>query len=219
MKIDMHDQNTQLDHDDVDLLLPWFVNNTLADMERLHVQRHVESCTACQDSVALLQKMQRSAQTDSAVPILPTPRSDELMSAITMDEPRQTSKNWWPAVALAASVAVILLVATLVVDSTALAPDPEVRFETATSGEGEAAQMDYVMAVEFEPGTTATNRLQAFEVYSVAEFVAESEPDTYRIMIRLPVSSLEDLERVKSDMESHADIRSVRILALQLPMK
>ena len=215
----MHEQITQLDHDEVDLLLPWFVNDTLAGAQRQHVQLHVESCTTCQESVALLQEMQGAAQTDAAVPMVPSPRMNDLMSAIAMDEPRQTSRNWWPAVALAASVAAILLVATLVVDNPELAPDPEIRFETATSGENAAAVMDYVMAVEFEPGTTAINRLQAFEAYDVAEFVAESEPDTYRIMIRLPVSSLEDLERVTNDMESHADIRSVRILALQLPMR
>ncbi len=214
----MHEQITQLDHDEVDLLLPWFVNNTLAGAQRQHVQLHVESCTTCQESVALLQAMQSAAQTDTAVPMVPLPRMNDLMSAIAMDEPRQTPRNWWPAVALAASVAAILLVAMLVVDNPALAPDSEVRFETATSG-ADAALMDYVMAVEFEPGTTAINRLQAFEAYDVAEFVAESEPDTYRIMIRLPVSSLEDLERVTNDMESHADIRSVRILALQLPIR
>jgi len=214
----MHEQNTQLDHDEVDLLLPWFVNDTLADAERQHVQRHVETCSACQDSVAVLQKIQDAAQTDSAVPMVPSPRMNDLMSAIAADESRRAPRRWWPAAAIAASVAAVLLVAMLVVDNPALPPDPGVRFETATS-EGAAALMDYVMAVEFEPGTTAINRRQAFEVYDVAEFVAESEPDTFRIMIRLPVSSLEDLERVRNEMESHADIRSVRILALQLPMR
>ncbi|MDH3276355.1 MAG: zf-HC2 domain-containing protein [Gammaproteobacteria bacterium] len=215
----MHEQITQLDHDEVDLLLPWFVNDTLAGAQRQRVQLHLESCMACQDSVALLQRMQSAAQTDAAVPIVPSPRMNDLMSAIAMDEPRQTPRNWWPAVALAASVAAILLVATQIVYNPALAPDPEVRFETATSDADAVGLMDYVMAVEFKPGTTAINRLQAFEAYDVAEFVAESKPDTYRIMIRLPVSSLEDLERVTNDMESHADIRSVRILALQVPMR
>ncbi|MDH3416037.1 MAG: zf-HC2 domain-containing protein [Gammaproteobacteria bacterium] len=215
----MHEQITQLDHDEVDLLLPWFVNDTLAGAQRQRVQLHLDSCMACQDSVALLQRMQSAAQTDAAVPIVPSPRMNDLMSAIAMDEPRQTPRNWWPAVALAASVAAILLVATQIVYNPALAPDPEVRFETATSDADAVGLMDYVMAVEFKPGTTAINRLQAFEAYDVAEFVAESKPDTYRIMIRLPVSSLEDLERVTNDMESHADIRSVRILALQVPMR
>ncbi|MDH3350113.1 MAG: zf-HC2 domain-containing protein [Gammaproteobacteria bacterium] len=214
----MHEQDTRFDHDEVELLLPWFVNDTLARAERQQVQRHLEVCTTCQDSIAVLQKMQDAARTDAAIPMVPSPRIDDLMSAIAADDLRRAPRRWWPAMALAASAAAILLAAVLIANNPAVAPESGVRFETATS-ESAAALMDYVMAVEFEPGTTAIKRRQAFEAYDVAEFVAESEPDTYRIMLRLPVSSLEDLERVTNEMESHADIRSVRILALQLPMR
>lgn len=214
----MHEQDIQLDHDDVDILLPWFVNGTLDDGERKRVQRHVGSCATCQNSILVLQSMQGAALKDSAVPIVPLPRTNDLMTAIVGDKPGRTPRSWWPAVALAASVMAVLLVAMLLINYQDIGSGPETRFETATS-ESTVASIDYVFAVEFEPGTTAIEREQAFDRFSRVEFVAEIQPNTYRVMVPLPASSLEELERLRYEMESHDDIRSVQILALQLPMR
>ena len=54
----MSDNKQLHDHDEIDLLLPWYVNDTLEPAEHDRVTRHVTSCAECRESVSLLAEIQ-----------------------------------------------------------------------------------------------------------------------------------------------------------------
>ena len=76
-------ENSQMqDHDEIDLLLPWFVNETLDPVEHDRVIAHLATCSICQDSVALLTDVQAAVVRHKATPIVPQPRVNELLDSI-----------------------------------------------------------------------------------------------------------------------------------------
>lgn len=202
-------------HDDIEQLLPWFVNDTLDEDERQLVTTHVSTCVECRASVELLRRMQAIAQDESPAPMVPTPRSDTLIAAISAKQISKPFDGWW-GLALAASLAAVLLVSIMYFQP----PETETpnRFETATS-EGTTATMSYEFAVQFEPGTTAAERQQVFDAVAEAEVGVQIEPGIYRVTVRLPIFSLDELEKFSEDLESQANVRSVNVLALKLPVR
>ncbi len=73
----MTDNRQIHDHDEIDLLLPWYVNDTLDATEHDRVAKHVVSCAKCQESVSLLTDVQAAVVTNKATPIVPQPRVND----------------------------------------------------------------------------------------------------------------------------------------------
>jgi anti-sigma factor RsiW len=64
--------NGQTSHADVDELLPWYANGTLASDEREAVERHLDQCTRCQNELTLLREVASTArEAVAAVPAVP----------------------------------------------------------------------------------------------------------------------------------------------------
>ena len=68
----MSDNKQLHDHDEIDLLLPWYVNDTLEPAEHDRVARHVAICAECQESVSLLAEIQTAVVRNKATPIVPS---------------------------------------------------------------------------------------------------------------------------------------------------
>ncbi|WP_233840355.1 zf-HC2 domain-containing protein [Dyella sp. 2HG41-7] len=51
-------------HAEADRLLPWYVNGTLADDQRLHVEQHLVECAQCQREAAWLRTVQEELAGD-----------------------------------------------------------------------------------------------------------------------------------------------------------
>lgn len=60
-------------HAQADRLLPWYVNGTLEEHERVQVEQHVAACAQCQDEVAWLHSLRDAfavqAERDDAAPM------------------------------------------------------------------------------------------------------------------------------------------------------
>lgn len=54
-------------HDEVAILLPWYVNGTLAGEERLRTKTHIEHCPACREELAR-QRLLASHVADAPIP-------------------------------------------------------------------------------------------------------------------------------------------------------
>ncbi len=59
------------EHEDVVLLIPWYVNDTLSDRDRSKVEGHLAACAACRDELALERRIHEGMSVDSPVEYMP----------------------------------------------------------------------------------------------------------------------------------------------------
>ena len=205
------------DHDEIDLLLPWFVNGTLEPAEHDRVAAHLVNCELCRESIALLSELQSAVVRNKATPIVPSPRIDNLLDAIDAVTPPRHSYWGQSRSKIAAAVAALLLITAVnfsIQDD--LAESPQI-FETATSTQ-QGAAMDYVLSIQFEPVTSAAERERLLQDIEARDISGGIDEGAYRVIVQLPAASLEELDRYTSILESRSEIRSVNVVALQLPV-
>ncbi len=206
------------DHDEIDLLLPWYVNDTLEPAEHDRVSKHVATCAECRDNVSLLAEIQAAVVRNKATPIVPQPRIDELLDSISTGNPlrhldRQQSRTFF-----AAAAVTLLLIATLILsnqDDRSAIPQ---RFETATSSQ-DSASMDYVLTIQFESGTSPADRDRVLQDIGARDVSGGSDEGSYRVIVQLSAASLEELDSYTGDLESLSEVRFVAVIALQLPVR
>lgn len=214
----MTEKTTSEDHEQIGLLLPWFVNNTLDSTERDVVQRHLANCDECKEHLSLLSSVQSAVSKNSPTPIVPTANISELLESIEKEvsplAPGPVSRRL---IGLVASVFTVLIVTTLVLISHHRPEELSNRFDTATSV-NQLAAMDYVLNIKFATDTTPTVRDRILQDIHATDIAVTEGDGTYRVTVSLQVSTLEDLERYTHDVESLQPVQSVEVVALQLPL-
>ena len=211
--------NRQLhNHDEIDLLLPWYVNDTLERAEHDRITEHVATCAECQESVSLLAEVQAAVVRNKATPMVPQPRVNELLDSISADNSlrhrdRQQSRTFF-----AAAAVTLLLIATLIFSNQEDRSGIPQQFETATSSQ-DGASMDYVLTIQFEPGTSPTDRDRVLQDIGARDVSGGSNEGAYRVVVHLSAGSLEELDRYIGTLESLSEVSSVDVVALQLPMR
>ena len=207
------------DHEQVNLLLPWFVNNSLDRTERELVKEHLADCVECQDEVSLLSSVQSAVSKSSPTPIVPSADVAKLFNSIddnvTNRRARALSR---PAVALAASLATAFLAVSFILVYQNQTEEPPTRFQTATSA-GQVSAMDYVLNVEFAPGTVAADRDKVWREIDARNIAPAEAAGIYRITVNLRVSTIDELKRYTQDVESLPAVRSIEFIAMQLPLE
>ena len=213
----MSENMQKLDHVEIDLLLPWYVNDTLEPAEHDRVAAHITTCATCQENVSLLSGIQSAVVRNKATPIVPQPQVDDFLNTIDAGTPSH-QRNWrQPRSMIAAAVAALLLMTAVILSNRDdLTATPQI-FETATSMQ-QAAAMDYVLSIQFEPGTLAAERARVLQDIQARDISGGIDEGAYRVIVQLPAASLEELERHTSVLESMPEIRSVNVVALQLPV-
>ncbi len=206
------------EHDEIDLLLPWYVNDTLEPAEHDRVSKHVATCAECRDNVSLLAEIQAAVVRNKATPIVPQPRIDELLDWISTGNPlrhldRQQSRTFF-----AAAAVTLLLIATLILSNQGDRSAIPQRFETATSSQ-DSASMDYVLTIQFESGTSPADRDRVLQDIGARDVSGGSDEGSYRVIVQLSAASLEELDSYTDDLESLSEVRSVAVVALQLPVR
>ncbi len=214
----MTDMSLNFDHHDIDLLLPWYVNGTLDSVEQDRVANHVAVCAICRDSVSLLTGVQSAVANNIATPILPKPRVDEFQELIDA-RPSLQQRDWRrPGITLIVSAAALLLVFVLLFTILQDVADVPQRFETATTQQS-AVTMDYVLSIQFESGVSLVDRERLLQLIEARDIYRGGEQNTYRVIVQLPSTSLEELEQYTDDLETLSEVKSVSVVALQLPMR
>jgi len=214
----MTDNRQIHDHDAIDLLLPWYVNDTLDATEHDRVAKHLATCGECQESVSLLTDVQAAVVTNKATPMVPQPRVNELLNAISTGNPLRHGDRQQSKIFFAAAAVTLLLVATLILTNPDDRSGIPQQFETATSSQ-DGASMDYVLSIQFESGTSPTDRVRVLQDIGARDVSGGSNEGSYRVIVQLSAASLEELDRYTGDLESLSEIRSVSVIALQLPVK
>ena len=209
--------NTQL-HDEIDLLLPWYVNDTLDPIEHDRVARHVAGCITCQESVALLNEVQAAVVRNEATPIVPQPRVNDLLDSISTDSHVANPEPERSRILIAAAAITLLLVAALILTNQQDRTEVPRIFETATSAV-DGADMDYVLSIQFESGTSPADRNRVLQDIDARDVSGGTEEGSYRAIVRLSATSLEALGRYTGDLELLAEVKSVNVVALHLPVQ
>jgi len=211
-------EKVQLDeHSRVDRLLPWFVNGTLDHSEREQVERHLDACHACRSAASLLSSLQSTVRHSIATPMMPQPRTDRLLESIDRFE-NKAGRSRMLGTAVAASFAAAFLVVALVLPDRGREATEPARYETTTSPM-QRSSMDYVLDLQFEAGSSVAEQERVLQGLEAMEINRGRSSGLYRITVSLPAASLEELERYTRDLESSDEIKSVDVVAVQLPMK
>lgn len=206
------------EHEQANLLLPWFVNKTLDGTEMELVRRHISVCKDCQEDVSLLASVQSSMAKSSPSPILPAADSANLLASLDKWEKQSTGRANFQrripyAAALAAGFATIAIIFTLMQQP----QDSVTRFETATSG-NEAAAMDYVLTISFVDSAEPLDQERVLSDIGARDISADRQDGLYRVTVNLRIGTVEDLEKYTDDLESLPSVKSVEVVAMQLPL-
>jgi hypothetical protein len=197
-------------------LLPWYVNETLDEQERAFVRSHVESCEHCRQDVEFLARLGQAVRTESPSPLVPAPRSDELLAALDRSERRISMRRRWPG--LAAAALILLAVAGAIL----IAPwepsvDSPTRYETATSSSADDV-INFVVELEFGDGIGDLARSELFDDIDVMSPIRTGE-HSYRVTLAPGSLSLSDLEVYIESIRSRPEIANAEVVAVQLPVE
>lgn len=170
-------------HENAELLLPWYVNGTLSEAERLQVAAHVETCSSCRTAVAELETIASSVGRNGVTPIVPKPDVQGLMDRLDQAERRAPPRR-----PLYAAAAAVLLSAALAFFSSELGSLWPKTFVTVTDGSSQDS-IDLVFDVTFARDIDADGRariLEAFGLPTDGEMIGER---TYRVAASRPSAS------------------------------
>jgi hypothetical protein len=113
------------EHQEVCALLPWYVNDTLADIERQKVDAHVGGCAVCRDDLAVHKRILEGINAQPALDYMPVASLKRLQARLDVAqtqaasppiaplEPRRSDAPWrgWMAASIAAMAVAIALMA------------------------------------------------------------------------------------------------------------
>lgn len=212
----MNDPRTIDEHEDVRLLLPWYVNETLDAAERSRVERHVERCERCNAELAEHRSIDRFVRDDSPTPIVPAANPAGVLARADK-QPRRRSFGAPSAWLLAAGVAAVAVVAAAVVGSRQPS-SPNQQFETVTSTQV-ASDVDYVVEVRLKTAANAASDRALLEGLGGTDITAMVTPRTYRMVVTGQSASLESIASYTAGLEKRPDIDDADVVALQLPVE
>jgi len=213
----MSSEMSEANHDELRLLLPWYVNGTLSTPERERVRLHLHACADCRRAAALSTDMMASVQQQGATPILPTTTAAQVLDG----GPHGAEKTHWSrqqrwGIAAAIGILALLVVNNLVPDNPTAAENQ--RFETATSTTS-LATMGYVLELRFADGVSSDERQLIIGELGGSDTVMAASATHVRIVISLLPASLNELEQRASAIASRREIESAEFVALQVPVR
>lgn len=212
----VHNTVDETVHDNVDRLLPWYVNGTLDAVEREKVERHLESCERCAANLAMLTDVGLAVQNTGPTPLVPEPDAGVLFD--TIDRAASRQRRRLAVYGLAASLIVAAVVMSVLLPAGGTRDTSPTPFETASSGDG-STLTDYVFEIRFNADADRDARAAVFDTIAAREIVALDDAGAYRVVVRLPAASLSELEAFTLGIESRPAVGSVDVVAVQLPMQ
>jgi anti-sigma factor RsiW len=132
------------EHQEISALIPWYVNDTLADPERHRVNVHVGSCAVCRDDLALHKRLFEGIEAQPALDYMPMASLKRLQARLDaaqtqtasppLEPSRSDTRRVWMAASIAAmAVAIGLLAADRWVQFDVRAKQPNYRTVTTSS--------------------------------------------------------------------------------------
>ena len=198
-------------------LLPWYVNKTLDEVEMRAVEQHLQHCGECAGELPILQAVPVAVDNESVAVFTPRPNTEQFLAHAKQRKlRRQVHTATWIAGALAASLAGFALVLNWIQTDDSAASSTV--YETATNA-GSGASFDYVLHVAFEKGVDSRARGAALQALGPESIAGPDSAGYYRVVIRLPARSMDELQKFAQKVESNSVIASAAIVAVELPVE
>lgn len=212
-------------HQKIQEQLPWYVNQTLSDAERLEVEHHLASCLDCEAELSQWQQVSTTVQNIEVE--IPSPQPQQfaaLMAQIDgVESSPQTASTWWhtlrerlamtsldwaswkttPTVArlaLTAQAMVIVLLAGLLMWR-AQAPSTAL-YQTLSSGVTTTGTTHARIRLIFAPDTTVQTLNQLFITAQATVIAGPSQTGVYTIEVALIPGTLGEAAALTSVLET-----------------
>ena len=213
----MNRQLNHGEHEDITILLPWYVNGTLDEADRQRVDAHLATCEVCRDELSLCNDMRDATVTDGTIPIPPLASAAGVLARADRRGgyliPRKRR-----ALGIAAALVAVSLTFVFAVQQYWPTEAPNQRF-TATTSEIAADSVDYVLELRFGNDVRRETRSRILEELGSALQSESQSNATYTIMMRLPPQSLSELERRAAELALREEIDAAEFVALQVPVR
>ena len=213
----MNTHASHVDHEQAGLLLPWLVNGTLSETERLAVERHAAECADCAAEIESLKIVQSAIRNDALAPIVPKADASKVLSRVGSMPSTEQGRRINPAIGYAIAASVLIAVAIASMWRVNSGAPEAIIFETATSA-SDAAMMHYVFELGFAPDTTDDARQQVFAALNSID-VLRTNGDRYKVTVPLTVNSVAELQEFAEKVRSMPHVMSANVIALQLPIR
>jgi Putative zinc-finger len=221
----------RMEHPEFSALIPWYVNDTIDDRQRKHLEAHLTQCAACRADLQLERRVYADMAADPDVEYMPAPSLKRLHTRLdaldTLDnsptdaerpvvaQPMRRAMSWNSL--MAASVVIIALsLGLFVVDRRLSAPAVPQTYHTVTSPVPRAP--DEVIRAVFAPTITLVE-LQAILDESQLRIVAgPTEAGVYSLAANSDRAVATSLELLRK----HATVRfaeSTRLAAAPDPSR
>lgn len=194
-------------------MLPWFVNGTLNEHEVLAMERHLQHCDDCAQELPVLRSLRTTLSQETVAVLAPSPDTEQFLAQLDQGEHGHFNKSTWLIGAVAAAVA-LLAVAFF---SSRAPTDPAI-YQTVVEADS-TATFDYVLQLSLHPQIDAAEHntiLQSLQPVSIADLGTAGD---YRVVVRLQVQSVDELERYRQRVESKPAISSASVIAIELPIE
>jgi hypothetical protein len=201
-------------------LLPWYVNETLDARECERVRRHLDECAACRDDLELLSGVRAAVCHSDTTPMVPPPNPERLLAACDRRASRGRRLHRAGLVAGAAALGLVTFVAgvRMAGPGAGRPPGSPERYRTLTS-RGPSAAMDYVLELRFETGLGPAERGRVLSSLQATHVHSAGGDGAYRVTVSLPAASLAELDAFTRELEDMPEVRSARVIAMQLPVR
>jgi hypothetical protein len=159
----------QESHQDISELLPWYVNNTLAEGERLRVKAHLDVCGACRDDLRVELQLFARLSEERGIEYMPAASLKKLQSRIEQTDLRGAGpsaavelavpahRGTWTGLLAASVAALAVAVSLLAADRLTRPGGPPGNYYTVTTATERVP--DAVIRAVFTPNLTL-ERLQ-----------------------------------------------------------
>ena len=207
--------SSKLQHEEIDLLLPWYVNDTLESTERRAVDRHLATCKECTDSVAFLRKTQKAVTGESPSPIAPAPNVDGLLNRLDNEGVASKTPMRYQLVAVVALVGIALV---LLLWSGQVTDPVGPEFRTVTS-DTPTPSMAYVFDVTLDPTLEREEQIALLDSMGATNISSGQGAGQFRVSLHAEVASLEALEALAAEIGASEQVLSIEPVAMQLPLR
>ena len=199
-------------HRDIELLLPWYVNETLEEQEYRAVERHLRHCAECRDSVRELDSMSAAVRHDSATPLVPDAPVDAFLRSLDAT-PRQRRSAWMRR-RLAVAASLLAFVAAGVLYISLNRPVANGEFETVTNANG--AHIAYVFEVEFS-GDDERSRSALAQAVPGARLTRSN--GAAQLIVTMDSKTVTELDTFAASLQRIDGIDRVALVGVQLPVE
>lgn len=210
----MNSVEDRLSHEAVNERLPWFVNGTLPDDERVMVADHLEQCETCQADLRLCEEMAASVRSGRAVPIPSVATADDLLAGVEQAPLRPFQFDW----RIAAALVVIVISGAVALSLGQRSELPNQVFTTLAEGSS-VATVDYVFEIRFDANVDEAARQRVLDDLGGEALVAEQGTATYHVTMSIAPRSLAELDEIAAGMAGRPGVVSADIVALQVPVR